>query len=154
MRVVVCLTSLLLGSAAAAAQLAPNAHKDQPHDLTQEQFAENDRLIAPYVRAAKETYPAARVRFLAGLPMGEHFFVVTRLVDPLGHWEQVFIRVQKIEGDVVTGIVSSQIMLVSGFKAGQSYTLKEESLIDWLITKPDGSEEGNVVGKFLDTYRR
>jgi hypothetical protein len=26
----------------------------------------------------------------------------------------------------------------------------EPVLIDWLITKPDGSEEGNVVGKFLD----
>jgi hypothetical protein len=31
--------------------------------------------------------------------------------------------------------------------------VSEAELLDWLITKPDGSEEGNVVGKFLDTYR-
>jgi hypothetical protein len=30
----------------------------------------------------------------------------------------------------------------------------EPVLIDWLITKPDGSEGGNVVGKFLDTQKQ
>ena len=27
-----------------------------------------------------------------------------------------------------------------------------QSVIDWTIVMPDGSEEGNVVGNFLDTY--
>ena len=26
-------------------------------------------------------------------------------------------------------------------------------VLDWTISKPDGTEEGNFVGKFLDTYR-
>ena len=30
--------------------------------------------------------------------------------------------------------------------------LAESDLLDWVIRKPYGSEEGNVVGKFLDTY--
>ncbi len=34
----------------------------------------------------------------------------------------------------------------------QEYSFNEDELLDWLISKPDGSEEGNVVGKFLDTY--
>jgi hypothetical protein len=145
---------LMLGFTPALAQLAPNAPRDQPHPLTPQQIAENESAIAPYVKTAQETYPAARSRYLAGLPPGEHFFVVTRLVDSGGHWEQVFIRVTAIDGMKITGIISSDIKLVSGFKVGHSYSFMAPLLIDWLITKPDGSEEGNVVGKFLDTQNR
>jgi hypothetical protein len=145
---------LMLGFTPALAQLAPNAPKDQPQPLTPQQIVENESAIAPYVKTARETYPAARSRYLAGLPPGEHFFVVTRLADSGGHWEQVFIRVTAIDGVKITGIISSDIKLVSGFKAGHSYSFLDPLLIDWLITKPDGSEEGNVVGKFLDTQSR
>lgn len=31
---------------------------------------------------------------------------------------------------------------------------KEKDIIDWLISKPDRSEEGNFVGKFLDTLNK
>lgn len=29
----------------------------------------------------------------------------------------------------------------------------ESMLIDWTISKPDGTEEGNYIGKFLDDYQ-
>jgi hypothetical protein len=32
----------------------------------------------------------------------------------------------------------------------RGYSFQESELVDWLISRPDGSEEGNVVGKFLD----
>ena len=51
------------------------------------------------------------------------------------------------------GRIDSDVRAVSGYKAGDSYTLPEKDLIDWVIVRPDGSEEGNVVGKFLDTWR-
>ncbi len=145
---------LVLAVTSALAQLPSNAPKDQPHALTPQQIAENEGAIAPYIKTARSTYPAARARYLAGLTPGEHFFVVTRLVDSSGHWEQVFVRVTALDGETITGIISSDIKLVTGFKAGQSYSFMEPALIDWLITKPDGSEEGNVVGKFLDTQKR
>ena len=31
--------------------------------------------------------------------------------------------------------------------------MKESDVLDWTISKPDGTEEGNFVGKFLDTYK-
>ena len=30
----------------------------------------------------------------------------------------------------------------------------ESELVDWVITHPDGIEEGNVVGKFLDEWQK
>ena len=45
---------------------------------------------------------------------------------------------------------SGAIMLL----LGDPYTFPEGELVDWLITHPDGSEEGNVVGKFLDEWQK
>lgn len=153
MRVMIWMAIYLFVAGVVHAQLAPNAPKDDPHALTPGQLTGNDQAIAPYVRIARESYPAARDRFLRGLPSGQHFFVVTRLVDAQGHQEQVFILVKNVTDRVIMGVISSDIALVSGFKAGQPYSFQESQLIDWLITKPDGSEEGNVVGNFLDTHK-
>jgi hypothetical protein len=34
----------------------------------------------------------------------------------------------------------------------QPFTFPAGELVDWMIARPDGSEEGNEVGKFMDTY--
>jgi hypothetical protein len=61
--------------------------------------------------------------------------------------------VQDVTEQKVTGVIANDIYLVEGYEMGQVHTFDETELIDWLISKPDGSEEGNLVGKFLDTYR-
>jgi len=145
---------ILLSITSALAQLAPSAPSDQPKALVQEQMSENAKEIAPYVAMARKSYLAARQRFLSGLPRGQNLFLVTRLVDAKGHWEQVFIHVETIADGLVTGTIASDIRLVSGFRPGQIYKFHESDMLDWLISKPDGSEEGNFVGKFLDTQSR
>jgi hypothetical protein len=143
--------SLGLCASCALAQPAANAPADQPP--TEAQNAALEKAVAPYVQTARETYPAARARFLAGLPAGQTFYVVTRLSDASGHSEQAFIRVRVIEGGSITGTITTPLRLVKSVSAGQSYTFSEADLVDWVITKPDGSEDGNRVGKFLDTYK-
>lgn len=133
--------------------LAPDAPKDKPVSAESEQLAALDRAIAPYVKKAKETYPDAKKRYLQGLPPGHVFFLVTRLRDKNEASEQVFIEILSIADGKANGIIASDIHLVEGFKRGQAYSFPESALIDWLISKPDGTEEGNVVGKFLDTYQ-
>jgi hypothetical protein len=138
----------------ALAQLAPNAPADRPGALSEEaQLAAFDKAIAPYVAKARATYIAAREKFVAGLPPRHLFFVTTRIYDKHGRWEQAFIHVDRIASGKIDGRIASDLNLVQGYRAGQAYSLPESDLIDWTITKPDGSEEGNVVGKFLDTYR-
>lgn len=43
---------------------------------------------------------------------------------------------------------------VTGYKRGDPHDLPEAEIVDWLISRPDGSEEGNVVGKFLDEWQK
>ncbi|WP_077446460.1 DUF2314 domain-containing protein [Rhodanobacter sp. C05] len=134
-------------------QLSPDAPKDKPVQIyTKDGEASLKAAEAPYIAKARSTYPVAKATFLAGLPQGEIFFATTILHDNNGAAEQVFIEVNSIQGDHIIGHIASQLSVVKGFQNGQFYTFPESALIDWLITHADGSEEGNYVGKFLDTY--
>jgi hypothetical protein len=135
--------------------LSPNAPQDQPVDAKGDaEIAEYRAAIAPYIEKGRRTYPEAKKRYLAGLPAGHHFYAVTKLRDGSGTFEQVFVAVASISGDRISGRIASDILGVKGFKNGDPYTFPESELVDWLITHPDGSEEGNVVGKFIDEWQK
>lgn len=137
------------------ATLSPNAPKDQPVDAMGKARAEEyQAAIAPYVELGRKTYPAAKQRYIAGLPAGQSFFAITNLRDQSGTWEQVFVAVTSIKDGRIKGQIASDIMGVKGFKNGDAYSFAENELLDWVITHPDGSEEGNVVGKFLDEWQK
>ncbi len=133
--------------------VAPNAPKDKPVDATAEQAVKIEEAIKPYIERARKSYPAARDRFSSGLPANHSFFVTTRLHGSTGRFEQVFIAVREIKQGIISGLISSDVHLVDGYKAGDRYSFPESDLIDWTISRPDGTEEGNFVGKFLDTYQ-
>ena len=153
---VLFLLVLAMASTATMAQnLAPNAPVDDPKGVTARGFEKIEKAVAPYVAQGKKTYPDAKKRFIAGLPGNQSFFVSVRLTDVRGLHEDVFVQVLHIDPDTseIMGRVASHIDLVQGYTAGQKITLTEDRVRDWTIAHPDGTEEGNVVGKFLDTYR-
>jgi hypothetical protein len=147
---VVLFCALAFPLVAQEARLSPNAPKDAT--TAGVGLQKIDAAIAPYVAQARATYPGAKARFLAGLPKGQIFFVTARLRDDDSHVEQVFIRVAEIKNGLIQGRIASQIDLVKGYRSGDLYSFPETQLLDWLIARPDGSEEGNVVGKFLETH--
>ncbi len=150
-----CLLMLALAAPAAFATppLAASAPQDTPGHVHRDGVAAFEQAIAPYVAKARATYPAARKRYLAGLPRGDGFYVTTRLHDKAGKWEQVFIAVSRIAGGQITGTIASELTLVQDFRRNQVYSFPEAELMDWTIATHDGREEGNFVGKFLETYR-
>jgi hypothetical protein len=145
-----CLALILAGTA--SAQLAPNAPKDKGQGFTSAQSDAVQRAISPYITQGRATYPNAKARFLSGLPNGQTLYVWTTLHQPPNLSESVFIRVVSIEEGEITGRLASDIRLLQGYSAGQIVRIPEASVLDWLISHPDGTEEGNVVGKFLDNY--
>jgi hypothetical protein len=135
--------------------LAPNAPADRPVGISGATPAEAEAkfraMIAPYVEQGRATYPNAKQRYLAGLAPGETFFVTIVLRDAEHHFEQVFVLVDGIEGGMIAGRISSQLMTVRGYRDGGFVRVSEAEVLDWVISKPDGSEDGNFVGKYLDT---
>lgn len=134
--------------------VAPNAPPDRGMDATTDcQWRAAVKAMAPFVAQARATFPEARRRYVAGLGSRSTFFVATRLHDDRGRTEQVFVAVDSVGEASVMGRIWSQIEVVSGYRLRQPYTLPDSEVVDWMFSKPDGSEEGNVVGKFLDTYK-
>jgi hypothetical protein len=159
--ILICFILMLIVSATAFSQqsnqeidVAPNAPQDKPVDVRGSERQEFEDAIRPYVEKARKTYPEAKERFLKGLPPKHTFFITTRLEDAAGRVEQVFVAVKEIKKGKIAGLIWSDLQLVSGYKKGDYYTFPESELIDWTISQPDGTEEGNFVGKFLDTYQR
>jgi len=135
--------------------LSPNAPEDRPGSVSGKgALARWRTLVAPYTNKARVTYPEARRRYLAGLPPQQTFFVTTLVRDQKGHFEYVFVVVQRIARDSVTGQIATQLLLVRSYHEGDTISFPEAEVLDWMISKPDGSEEGNLVGKFLDTQSR
>jgi hypothetical protein len=99
-------------------------------------------------------YPEAKRRFLAGLPSGAAFFTTVRLRDEAGGMEQVFVRVMKIEDGQIAGSIASNLTAVTGFRKGQAYSFPETEVLDWTIANPDGTQEGNLVGRFLAEWQK
>lgn len=128
---------------------APNAPVDKPVSPG----INLEQVIKPYIAKAKQTYPEAKQRFLKGLPVNHSFFITTRLQDNTGNIEQVFIAVSEIKNSIIKGVIWNDLQAVSGYKKGDKYRFPESKLLDWTITKPNGTEEGNFVGKFLDDYQ-
>ena len=128
--------------------------QDKPIQVKSEELRRYEEAIRPYVEKARKTYPAARKRFLAGLPRGHTFYITTQLRDREGRSEQTFIEVREIKDKTVRGIIANNIALVSGYEIGDSYSFPESEVLDWTIAAPDGTEEGNFVGKFLDEYQK
>jgi len=136
------------------APLAENAPTDKPHNLKgADQLEKYDALIAPYVEKAQKTLPKAKKKYSKGLKDGQAFFLTTRIYDSFGNYEQIFVRVSSWEKENVSGTIANQLNAVEEFSFGQTITFPESDILDWLITNPDGSEEGNFVGKYLDTLR-
>lgn len=132
--------------------LSPNAPRDRVSVVREERQAAYNRMLQPHIDSARTTWPEVKARFLADrIGEGSHLFVVTRLRDAAGHMEQVFVAVQRIAADGrIHGAISSHIGLVEGYRYGQPYSLAEADLIDWVISRPDGTEEGNFVGRFIE----
>jgi uncharacterized protein YegJ (DUF2314 family) len=151
-----CCIFLLTLASTQAQQLAPNAPKDQPVAVTRGAISEFDKALAPHIAEGRRTYPEARKRFLGGLPEKHHFFVTTRISDPDGTFEQVFVYVTHIDEEkkLITGRISSALGVAKTFKRGQTISFPEADVLDWTISRPDGTEEGNYIGKFLDEYQK
>ncbi len=130
----------------------PNVLLDKPvRARSQDAARKMEEAIKPYVEKAKKTYPKAKKRFLKGLPPQHAFLVTVKLTEGI-KYEIVFITVEAIKDHRIYGRIANDIAILNNYKADDKYDCPEEEILDWTIQRPDGSEEGNFVGNFLDTY--
>ena len=96
--------------------------------------------------------------FLAGLPPN-YLFTVWLPFDEddkkTGEYrrEYVFVVVEKLSGGKIYGRINNKILKLKTYRNGDRAQFAESRIQNWCIVRPDGSEEGNYVGNFLDYWK-
>jgi uncharacterized protein YegJ (DUF2314 family) len=136
---------------------APSAEHPPDKPVTsvgQDAFDAKNKALAPYIAKGRATYLEAKRRFLAGLPKGQTFSVMKCLSEGNGAvLEDVFVDVDSIKNGKIYGRIANELSAIKTQHQWDKISFPESEIMDWTIIHEDGSEEGNVVGKFLDTYK-
>ena len=140
-----------LAQAPPSVNVAPAAPGDRPFRVGDAQsLADFHAFLEPCRVRARAEWPGIRRRFLQGLPAQRSLFIVTRLRDARARTEQVFIVVDSLRARHIVGRIWSDINTVEGYRHRQPLVLPDSLIVDWMIAHPDGSEEGNRMGKIID----
>jgi uncharacterized protein YegJ (DUF2314 family) len=158
MRIFLLSCSLLIAcSLSAGAQQpksSPTPPPDRPTEVTAAEIKQFEESLKPYIEKARQTYPDAKKRYLAGLPLGQWFSVTAKIYDEQGKFEQVFIEVKEIKDGLIKGRIANDTTVVTKYKLGDPYSLSEKDIVDWTISHADGTEEGNFVGKYIESLQK
>jgi uncharacterized protein YegJ (DUF2314 family) len=157
MRTPIALVVTTLSLCTAVAQ--DGAPPDKPQTMHPgKEFEAYERAIAPYVAKARASYPAAKKRFLRGLPPGYSFTVFVRVYQSAGksHKEAVedlYVIVDAIKGGKVNGRINNKPLSLTKYRLGDRVTFPESRIMNWVVLRPDGSEEANELGNFIDHWK-
>lgn len=157
MRITLVLIAFVSTVICVAAQ--SNAPPDQPMTVNPGKAAEAyERAIAPYVAKARASYPAAKKRFLRGLPPGYTFTVYFRAYQSAdkSHKEAVedlYVIVDAIKDGKIYGRINNKPIALTKYRLGDPVRFSESRIMNWVVLRPDGSEESNELGNFTDHWK-
>ncbi len=116
-------------------------------------LARDETALADPVREALRTLPQAKKKFLAGLPLGDQFLLSVRVIATDTSFRQASARVLGWHGNTV------QALLLPPADAAPKaeptpVSFPETAVVDWTLLRASGREEGNYVGRYIDTSRQ
>lgn len=112
-----------------------------------------DEFLEIAHRKAIAELPAVKARFQQGLPVGATVFVKKDFPDRDGSSHFIWLVVNTWAGEGIKGQIANDPGPKSDLRPGQTVTIHESEIYDWVISLPDGSHEGNYTGKVLEERR-
>lgn len=134
------------------AQVAENAPEDKPLLISSsDEYLNFRKNTSNYTIQSRKSWPSAKARYLADPKV--MLFVSAEISDKFNRHEMVFVKVKAVSMNLITGNISSDILGVAGYKVGDEFRLRESQILDWTISNPDGTEDGNLIGKYIDSIQ-
>ncbi len=106
-------------------------------------------LLAASERARKKLF-ALKPNYAEAPPYGEVLLVKAPFVTPDGGNEWMWVEVVRWKGDTIDGILKNDAYEIPELKDGARVQIQDEKLFDYILTKRDGSREGNETGPLLE----
>ncbi|MBF9239208.1 hypothetical protein I2I05_17525 [Hymenobacter sp. BT683] len=132
---------IVLTAASAPAGLRPALTRDET-------------AFADPLREAQRTLPQAKKRFQAGLPQGDQFLISVRVVASDTSFRQASARVLGWRGNTVQALLLPEEANSASPMEPLPVSFPETAVVDWTLLRAGGREEGNYVGRYLDTARQ
>ncbi|WP_046245293.1 hypothetical protein [Hymenobacter terrenus] len=117
-------------------------------------LARDEATLADPTREALRTLPQAKKRFLAGLPEGDQFLLSVRVLATDTSFRQASVRVLGWHGNTVQALLLADTANSAGAHEPVPISFPEAAVLDWTLLRASGREEGNYVGRHLDTSRQ
>ena len=114
----------------------------------------DESALADPVREALRTLPQAKKRFLAGLANGDQFLLSVRVVDTDTSFRQATARVLGWHDSTVQALLLPSAANSVGPTEPTPVSFPETAVLDWMLLRASGREEGNYVGRYTDTARQ
>jgi uncharacterized protein YegJ (DUF2314 family) len=140
----------------------PSKQLQEQHDaLLTRLFGREAKVIATKHDEALEAASARAKRAMLKLkpryrmqpPLGEQLMVKAPFETDEGGTEWMWVEVVRWDGRMIDGVLQNDPQNVAGLKAGARVRVDEATLFDYLLTKADGSREGNETGALLEKRR-
>ncbi|UOQ98771.1 hypothetical protein MUN81_04585 [Hymenobacter sp. 5317J-9] len=111
----------------------------------------DETALADPMREALRTLPQAKKKFLAGLPTGDQFLLSVRVIATDTSFRQASARVLGWHGNTVQAL-----LLPDAASPAEPVPISfpETAVVDWTLLRASGREEGNYVGRYIDTSRQ
>lgn len=117
-----------------------------------QKIARADSALAEPLQQARRTLSTARKRYAAGLPGGAKCLVMVRVQASDTSFREVQARVIGWRNGAVQALISAAP--TASIAELRPVSFPEAAVLDWTILAANGREEGNFVGKYLDTARQ
>ncbi|MDO7850380.1 hypothetical protein [Hymenobacter convexus] len=114
----------------------------------------DETALADPVREALRTLPQAKKRFLAGLPSGDQFLLSVRVIATDTSFRQVSARVLGWHGNTVQALLLPDASGSASAAEPVPVSFPETAVVDWTLLRASGRQEGNYVGRYIDTSRQ
>ncbi len=114
-------------------------------------LARDEAAHADPMREAQRTLPQAKKRFQAGLPQGDQFLLSVRVAASDTSFRQVSARVLGWHGTMVQALLLPEEASSVGAAEPLPVSFPETAVVDWTLLRASGREEGNYVGRYIDT---
>ena len=67
--------------------------------------------------------------------------------------EDLYVIVDAIKGGKAHGRINNKPISLTKYRLGDRVTFPESRIMNWVVLRPDGSEEANELGLFIDRWK-
>jgi uncharacterized protein YegJ (DUF2314 family) len=138
----------------------PNFSSEQEQQLamlkklfgTQDKYIQvaHDEAILEASERAKARLPELQKLFKKGLEPGFSLLLKAPFTTDTGGTEWMWIEVTAWNNTDITGVLQNEPYEVSSLEAGAIVTVNQEDIFDYILSKPDGTYDGNETGKLME----